>query len=383
MRPIHFVLALALLNFSIVLGSRLLLALYALQFGAQPFAVGVLAATVSAFPMLLAWLAGRLTDRFGARWLLIFGAAVGACGMLVPYLVPRLPALYLAAALLGLSFTFYTVSLQNLVGILGKEQEHARNFSNFAMVAAFANFLGPMISGFSIDHMGFGPACLNFVLLSLVAILMLAFRGGILPGGKPNSGPAGSFKDMLADPNVRRVLATSSLVQLGIDLFQFYLPIYGHSIGLSASAIGIVLAMFAAASFAVRAIMPSLIARLHEEAMLAYAFHIAAASFVLIPFCSNAVALSLVAFLLGLGMGCGPPITMMLTYSQSPAGRSGEALGLRFTANHLARVIGPLAFGSIGSAFGLFPVFWVNALMMACGGLISRGGARGRNAGRS
>ena len=378
MKPIHFVFALALLNFSTVLGGRVLLALYALQFGAQPFAVGGLAATFSAFPMLLAWLAGRLTDRFGARWLLVFGAAGGACGMLVPYLLPRLPALYLAAALLGLSFTFYTVTLQNLVGILGKAEEHARSFSNFTMVAAFASFIGPMISGFSIDHMGFGLACINFVLLSLIAVLMLVFRGGILPGGKPRSGPAGNFKEMLTDPNVRRVLATSSLVQLGIDLFQFYLPIYGHDIGLSASSIGVVLAMFAAASFAVRAALPRLIARLHEETVLTYAFYIGAGSFVLLPFCSNAAVLSLAAFLLGLGLGCGPPITMMQTYSQSPAGRSGEALGLRFTANHLARVIGPLAFGLIGSAFGLFPVFWINALMMGCGGLISRRGARGQ-----
>lgn len=379
MTPIYFAFALALLNFATVQGGRVLLALYALQLGAQPFAVGVLAATFSAFPMLLAWLAGRLSDRFGSRWLLMFGAAGSACGMLVPYLVPGLPALYVASAMIGLSFTFYTVSLQNLVGILGKAHERTRHFSNFAMVAAFASFLGPLIAGFSIDHMGFGFACLNLVLLSLVPVVMLAIRGTILPGGKRHSGPPGSFKDMLADPNVRRVLATTSLVQLGIDLFQFYLPIYGHAIGLSASAIGVVLAMFAGASFVVRMIMPRLIARFHEEAVLSYAFYIAAASFVLIPFFKDTVVLSLISFLFGLGMGCGPPITMMLTYRQSPEGRSGEALGLRFTANHLARVVGPLVSGSIGSAFGLFPVFWVNALMMASGGLISRRRTSGRN----
>ena len=375
MKPVHLVLALALLNFSTVSGGRVLLALYALQFGAQPFAVGVLAATFSAFPMLLAWLAGRLTDRFGARWLLIFGAAGSGCGMLIPFLSPRLPALYLAAALLGLSFTFYTVSLQNLVGALGKSKEHARDYSNFAMVAAIANFLGPMISGFSIDHMGFGLACLDFVLLSLIAVLTLALRGGLLPGGKPRTGPAGSVKDMLADRNVRRVLITSSLVQLGIDQFQFYLPIYGHGIGLSASAIGVVLATFAAASFIVRAAIPNLVARFNEEAILAGAFYIAAGSFFVTPFFANVILLSLSALLLGLGIGCGPPITMMQTYSHSPAGRSGEALGLRFTFNHFARVVGPLAFGLVGSAFGLFPVFWANAVLMGCGGYLSRRGA--------
>jgi len=378
LKPIYFVLSLAFLYFTSLLGGRLLLTLYALQLGAQAFAIGSLAATFSAFPMLLAWLAGRLTDRFGARWPLIFGAACCACAMLIPYLVPRLSTLYLAAALLGLSFSFYTVAVQNLVGVLGKEQEHAHNFSNLAMVVAIANFLGPMISGFSIDHMGVGSACLNFTLLSLIAVLMLVLRGGILPGGKPHSGQAGGFKEILADPNVRRILVTSSLVQLGIDLFQFYLPVYGHEIGLSASSIGVALAMFAAASFAVRAAIPRLVARLPEEAVLSYAFCIAAASFVLIPFCSNAVVLSLVAFLLGLGIGCGPPITMMQMYSQSLAGHSGEALGLRFTVNHIVRVIGPLVFGLVGSAFGLSPVFLGNALMMAGGGLISRRGTRSR-----
>jgi hypothetical protein len=41
-----------------------------------------------------------------------------------------------------------------------------------------------------------------------------------------------------------RVLATSSLLMTGVDLFQFYMPIHGHDIGISASAIGVVLAMF-------------------------------------------------------------------------------------------------------------------------------------------
>ena len=176
---------------------------------------------------------------------------------------------------------------------------------------------------------------------------------------------------MLADRNVLKVLAASSLVVSGIDLFQFYLPIYGHDIGLSASAIGVILGMFAAASFVVRVVMRRLIARFREEKLLAYAFYISAVSFLLIPFFESAVLLALIAFVFGLGLGCGAPITLMLTYSQSPQGRSGEALGLRMTANHLARVIGPLVFGTIGSAFGLFAVFWVNALMMASGGVLA------------
>ena len=54
------------------------------------------------------------------------------------------------------------------------------------------------------------------------------------------------------------------------------------------------------------------------------------------------------------------------------------ATGIVFNLANLL-VVGPLVFGSLGSAFGLFPVFWVNALLMASGGLISRRSASGRN----
>ena len=66
------------------------------------------------------------------------------------------------------------------------------------------------------------------------------------------------------------------------------------------------------------------------------------------------------------------------TFSNSAEGRSGEALGLRITVNHLSRVIGPVVFGSIGSAFGVFPVFWVTALLLASGGAFTRIGERNR-----
>ena len=133
---IYLTFALALLNMASVRAGRVLLPLYALHLGAQPFGVGVLAATFSAFPMLLSWPIGRLSDRFGSRWLLIFGAAGGACGMLVPFFAQHLAALYVAAAMNGISFAFYNVSLQNLVGLLSKPHERARNFSNFSLVLA-------------------------------------------------------------------------------------------------------------------------------------------------------------------------------------------------------------------------------------------------------
>jgi MFS family permease len=372
--PLYFTFALVLFNMTSVQAGRVLLALYALKLGAQPFAVGILAATFSVLPMLLSWQVGKLSDRFGSRWPLLFGAAGGACGMLVPYYIPGLPALYVAAVMNGLSFAFFAVSLQNVVGLLSEPHNRALNFSNFSLIVSVTTFIGPLFAGFSIDNSGPALACLYLVALSLVPVSMLAIWGSSLPRGSRDAPPAGSVRDMLTGSGLWKVLMTSSLVVTGIALFQFYIPIYGHGIGLSASTIGVVLAMFSAAAFVVRLIMPRLISWFSEETVLAYAFFLGAVSLMLVPFFKSAAVLALLSFAFGLGMGCGQPITMMLTYSNSAEGHSGEVLGLRITTNHLARMIGPVVFGAIGSAFGIFPMFWINALMLASGGSLTLSG---------
>lgn len=375
MLPLYLTFSLALLAITCVQAGRVLLSLYALNLGADPFAVGLLAGTTSALPLLLSWQVGRLSDRFGSRLPLMFGAAGGALGMLVPFLIPGLPSLYVAAVMNGLLFAFCSVSLQNLVGLLSSPADRPKNFSNFSLMASAANFAGPLIAGFSIDLSGHGIACLYLALLAVVPIAMLAVWGRILPDGSHSAPPAGGLRDMLTDSGLWRVMATSSLVVTGVVLFQFYIPIYGHNIGLSASAIGVVLAIFPGAAFVVRIFLPRMITLFGEERLLSYAFFTGATGLMLVPFFQGAAMLGLISFIFGIGMGCGQPITIMMTFSGSREGRSGEALGLRITANHLARMAGPVLFGMIGSAFGVFPVFWANALMLASGGLLARSGS--------
>jgi MFS family permease len=373
-----FILILSLFTFTNLKAIQMLLSLYALNLGAQPFAIGILAATYAVLPMLLSWQAGRLADRFGSRWPLMIGALSGSCGILLPYYLPGLPAIYVAAVTSGLMLAVSAVSYQNLVGLLSNPRNRSQHFGTYSLLASFTGFLGPLLSGFSIDHMGHAAACLSLSLVSLVPLIMLTIWGRALPRGTRSAPPKGSVRELLTGSGLWRVLVTSSLMTTGVDLFMFYMPIYGHGIGLTASVIGIVLAMNSVAGFIVRLVLPTLIARLTEEKVLAYAFFLGAASLTMVPFFTNPIMLMFFSFWFGMGMGCGMPITMMLTFSNSADGRSGEALGLRMTVNHLTRVIVPVVFGSIGSLFGFFPVFLVNALMIASGGFFTKPGTIGR-----
>jgi len=373
---IYLTLALVFFSFVGVSAARVVLTLYSLELGAPPSVVGVLGGMFYLFPLLLSWPIGSLADRLGSRPLLLLGAGFGACALLLPYFVRNVHAFYVAAALSGLSLAFYHVTLQNLTGILSKPHERARNFSNFSLVGASTNLVGPLFAGFSIDHSGHAVTCLYIAALSAVAIAILLMWGRVLPGGNPPAVHAASTLKTLGNREVVRMLGASSLVQLGTDLFQFYIPIYGHAMALSASAIGAVLATFAGAAFVVRIFLPRLLKWIAPERLLAYSFYVGATGFLLVPFFASAVMLGLVAFLFGLGMGIGTPLTVMLMFSRSTEGRSGQTLGLRLTVNNSVRVLGPIIFGAVGSALGLPPVFWINAALLGSGGLIARSGAK-------
>jgi MFS family permease len=352
--------------------ARIVLTLYALELGASASVVGALGALFYLFALLLSWPIGALADRAGARRLLIFAAACSTCALLLPYFVRALPAFFAAAALSGLSLAFFHVTLQNTIGLLSKIADRPRNFSNFSLVGATTNFVGPLFAGVSIDHLGHATSCLLTAAPAGAALLLVLACGRLFPPGNPQATHGMGSLNTLADRQVLRMLATSGLVQLGTDLFQFFIPIYGHSIGLSASAIGTVLAAFALASFVVRLFLARLVKEVAGDKLLAWSFYLGMIAFVLVPFFTHPVALGAVSFFFGLGMGIGTPLTVILMYERTVPGRAGQTLGLRLTANNLVRVVGPLAFGAVASAFGLPPVFWINGAMMMFGAVLSR-----------
>jgi len=377
---LYFTFAVALIGFTASNAARIVFTLYALSLGAQPFEIGILTGVFYVCPLLLSWAIGAFTDRVGPRWPLWLSVLFGTVGAVIPYFAGTMPVLYVASALSGLSFALFLGIVQNLVGLLSRSEQRAQNFSNFSMTGAAATFLAPLIAGFSIDGWGNAIACLVVTGMTLVVGAMLWRWGRLLPGGNRPTGPGASILKSLRDPGVMPLLATSSFAQLGTDLFQFYIPIYGYGLGFSATAIGAVLAAFALASFVTRFVLSQLLARFGGARLLAWSFYIGAFGFVLMPFFENAIALGVVAFIFGLGTGCSQPLITTLMFGRSTHGRTGEALGLRLTANNVARLAGPFVFGGIGSAFGIMSVFFTSAAMMGAGGMLSRAtaGAEGK-----
>lgn len=360
-------------------GAKVALPLHALSLGVDPFTVGVMMALWALCPMLIALYVGKLVDRVGARGPMLAGTIGVVVALLVPYFIPGMAALTVMVLAVGTAFQFFFVPTQGITGALGGPEDRARNYSLLSIGFSIASFLGPLIAGFSIDYLGYQPAYLALAACPAIAALLLWRKGGLLPkaavGAGQKEAKTSSF-DLLRNAKLRDAIIASGLISVAWDLYLFFFPIYGHSIGLSASAIGVIISMFAVAVFVIRVVLPRLAQVCSEFEILLYAIAFSGAALLLFPLFRDPWLLALASFVLGLGCGVGQPMSMSLIYSLAPPGRASEGAGLRVTFNHFTHLVVPLAFGGISTLFGFAPVF------VSCSALLIGGSGYGFMVGR-
>ncbi|HYC46266.1 MAG TPA: MFS transporter [Burkholderiales bacterium] len=369
---IHLIVLMCALSHSGFGGSRVAVSLYALHQGASQLTIGLLMAVYSIVPLLLAVQVGKLADRVGPRMPMLIGTVGVTIGLLLPPLFPGIAVLYVSALVLGSTFHFFFITVQGIAGGIGGSEHRARNFALVGMGFSAAGFIGPFLAGLAIDHLGHLAAFLVLSAFPLVPVLMLVFMPGFLPKARKLSGaqPQRSAFELWRVGGLRRTFIASGIISSAWDLFQFYFPVYGHHVGLSASAIGAVLGVFALATFVIRFFLPPIARRFSEPQILTAGIFVAAFAFVLFPFFANGYVLAAIAFLLGLGVGCGQPMSMSLIYALAPPGRAAECAGLRVTVNNLMHLLIPVLFGSLGTAFGYVPVFVSNSALLVAGGVL-------------
>ena len=316
--------------------------------------------------------------RLGAWASPLVGSVLIGIAATLPVALPGLPSLFAGATLLGVGFMAFQLAAQNTTGEIGGPASRARNFSLLALGYSVSSFIGPLIAGFAIDHFGFRMAFAIFALIPLIPIVVLA-RGRLALSGPHERGVTahhGGIAALLRHRTLRRVFAVNALLSLGWDLHTIFVPIYGAKIGLSASEIGGVLSSFAAATFVVRFFMPTIARRLREHQVLSVALLLAGAVFFAFPFLQSVPALFALSFTLGLGLGAGQPVVLSLLHTHAPAGRLGEAAGIRMALVNSMSFVAPLVLGALGASVGIVPVFWSVGACLAGGGILARRAGR-------
>ena len=371
--PLALIFGTTVLAHSAFNGTRLTISLNALSLGGSPLVVGLMMSLFAALPMVLGVPAGRLVDRIGVRIPLLASTSAVAIAIALPALLPGIGSLYVAAAGVGTGFMLFHIAVQHAVGQGSAVHERKGNFGWLALAFSTSNFVGPSVSGVSIDFLGHRATFMLLTAFSLAALLLLVAHRARLTHtpDAPRKDRNGSALELLREPELRRVFLVTGILASAWDLFVFAMPIYGTAIGLSASTIGLILSAFAAATFIIRIALPWIQRHVREWSMITTTMAIACLAYILFPLVTTVPLLAAIAFLLGLGLGATQPSVMSLLYAKAPDGRAAEAVGVRAVVLNMSHTVLPLAFGGVGAALGMMPVFWAMAGLLAGGGVLA------------
>jgi predicted MFS family arabinose efflux permease len=355
-------------------GGRVALSLYAIKLHASPLTVGLLVSLLSVIPMLLSVHLGRWTDRVGIYKPAVLALTGEVVGAVLPALHESLAALCVSSVVLGTSFMVMHIAVNNATGHESTAATRTQAFTRLAIGFSLSSMLGPVIAGFTIDHLGHAATFAVLAAFPLVPLLVLLWTRKQQPVHvRSLPPPEGSHvMDLLRNAPLRAVFIVSGLLNMAWDMFTFMVPVQGTHIGLSASSIGLIMGSFGVATLIVRLAMPLLTRRVSEWQTLTFALAVTAIVYSLFPLFTGLSVLMLLAFALGLGMGMAQPTVLSLIHRTAPPGRTGEAIGVRTTFLNSSQVFMPIVFGALSAATGMVPAFWTLALILSAGSFYSR-----------
>ena len=367
---IYFVVLPTILLHLAFAGFRVNLSLFALSLQASPFTVGVIVSLMALVPMTFVISAGRIIDRIGVRKPMLLGASATIAGLALVFAVPRLDVLFIASPLVGSGFILFHIAVNHAMGTLGPPAQRVKNFSLLALTFSTSGFLGPMLTGFSIDGFGHRNTFLLLAISAVISVIVLLVNKLEIPKHGPSEMPGKPRRitDLLRSRAMRRVFIVSGTLSMAWDMFSFVVPIYCSQINIPASQIGLILGAFGIAIFFVRLMLPLFAHRTSEWQMLIIAMIATGATFFVFPLVHTVPVLIGLAFILGMGLGGAQPVIMAMLYAHAPPGRGGEAVGLRTLLINFSQSGIPLLFGALGAALGMAPVFWTMAVVLAGSG---------------
>jgi predicted MFS family arabinose efflux permease len=185
--------------------------------------------------------------------------------------------------------------------------------------------------------------------------------------------PRGRAWDLWREPMFRRLILVNWFLSSAWDVHTFVVPVLGHERGLSASVIGTILGVFAAAAAAIRVVLPAIAARVREWVLIVGAMLATSAIYAVYPFMHQALTMGLCSVLLGFALGIVQPMVLTLLHQITPEHRHGEAVGMRMLVINASSVAMPMLFGTAGAAVGVSAVFWTVAAAVGCGVRVALG----------
>lgn len=229
------------------LGAPLLM----IDLGGNPVEMGLIGTITASVHMSLANAAGRLSDRFGRRLLLMTGPLIFSVSCLLMSQAGGVKTILLLAGLNGLGFALFWPSFQAWVADLQTGSALARNIGTFNLSWTASQLIGPILAGLLF---AFHPR-LPFLTAAGLSFFLFFFLRRSVHQRSPQKGK----EEIAAPPDIsdsgalRKFLYATwvanfaSWFMMGNIRYQF--PKLGSDLGLSPPMIGLILGCVGLAQF--------------------------------------------------------------------------------------------------------------------------------------
>ena len=344
--------------------TRIAASLAVLQQGYPAWVVGVLLSLYAVAPIVLSLWAGRLADRYGFHRPVAWAVGMALVGAALPVATQHIASLAVSGLLTGGAVSVAAVAIQREAGQMARDAgDLKRVFSWVALGPALSNMIAPVITGLLIDHLGFRSAFLFAALLPLLAIAAVARvpRSAPVHDHAARAAARGSALDLLRVPQLRNLLLVNVALAAAWDAHSFTVPVVGHTRGLSASAIGLVLGSFALAATLVRLAILTWADRLDERRALGAAITLATAVLLVYAWLPGALGMMIGSALLGVALGSVQPMVLSTLHQVAPPDRQGQALALRMLFTNAATIAMPAGFGLLAAVTNSAAPMWLMA----------------------
>jgi MFS family permease len=346
-----------------------------LAYGEGAREVGLVAAAFALLPIFLAIPLGRLSDRRGAP-LLVIGCAVQTVGCLLLAFSSTTLAIAGASAVVGVGHLALALGSQDVVARESHSDRHDHHFGLLTAGVSLGQLFGPLLAGVLLGDSGTpSPGATTRCLLVATGILVVATLCAAVAEANRGAAAArtqsrrGSVRTIVRTRGVAAGIFASIAVLAAADVFTAYMPVIGAENDIGPRAIGVILALRAAASIAARVGIGATVRRIGRTRLISAGAAAAAAALVGMTFTHDVWALALLGVVAGFGMGFGQPLSMTLVVQLVPEHAKSTALAVRLTGNRIGQVATPAAAGVVAGSAGASSVFWLLGGVLAASAL--------------
>jgi MFS family permease len=352
----------------------------AVNLGADATLVGIIGATFALAPLLLAIQVGKWVDFGFAGRATFLGPVITLVSTVGLVFADQLWLLMIWMPLLGTGHLLAMVGGQTLIAQFSQDKKYETNFGLLTFYASLGHAIGPLVGGYLADSDGpkieVAPAlwfaALLFVLGALVTVSLFAKLATTNDGA-----PRGSIADVFAVPGYKPAIFVAGATTAVVDVTLIYLPLVGLALGFSVAEVGILLAIRALFSMAVRFALGPLRDRYGLRSLLVVGSAVTMAGSIGIALSTEFYLIAALLAVTGFAMGIGQPATMAWVSRISSPNNRGLAISIRLTSNRFGQVVVPVIAGAVAAA-SVSGVFFLLAALMLFSTGVSRKWAPGQ-----